>query len=158
MSGVLVILEHRAFAQGSVTVPRVTLEALAAGVHLAQQLAIPCSAALIGDGLNDVLASPAFGPVRNVGLAQLLAVEHELLASYTADGFSIALHQLIASLAPEFVVFPHTYQVRDYAPALAARFGQSLVSDAIAIRIESGLPVFVRQLFQGRLNADYRMA
>jgi electron transfer flavoprotein alpha subunit len=51
------------------------------------------------------------------------------------------------------VLFPHTYQVRDFAPALATRFGQVLISDVIAIH--DG-PVFVRQLLQGKLNADYR--
>jgi electron transfer flavoprotein alpha subunit len=51
------------------------------------------------------------------------------------------------------VLFPHTYQVRDFAPALATRFQQVLVSDVIAIH--DG-PVFVRQLLQGKLNADYR--
>ena len=51
------------------------------------------------------------------------------------------------------MLFPHTYQVRDFAPALATRFKQVLISDVIAIH--DG-PVFVRQLLQGKLNADYR--
>jgi electron transfer flavoprotein alpha subunit len=51
------------------------------------------------------------------------------------------------------VLFPHTYQVRDFAPALATRFGEVLISDVITI--QPG-PLFVRQLFQGKLNADYR--
>jgi len=69
----------------------------------------------------------------------------------------VALEQLITKIAPAYVVFPHTYQVRDYAPALAARFGQTLLPDVIAIRFaDDGTPIFVRQLFQGRLNGDYR--
>jgi electron transfer flavoprotein alpha subunit len=157
MSGVLVILEHRASAEGPATLPRISLEAISAGLHLAQGLSLPCSAALIGGGLADALASSVFAGVRTAPLTQLHTVEHELLAQYTADGYTIALQQFIENLSPEYVVFPHTYQVRDYAPALATRFQRSLVSDAIAIRIEDGSPVFVRQLFQGRLNADYRV-
>ncbi len=156
MSGVLVVLEHRASAEGTATLPRITLEALAAGLHLAQELSLPCSAALIGNGLADALASPTFAALRTPPLAQIYAVEHELLAQYTADGYTLALQHLIKKLAPSFVVFPHTYQVRDYAPAVAARFQQYLISDTITIRIEDGAPIFVRQLFQGRLNADYR--
>jgi electron transfer flavoprotein alpha subunit len=53
------------------------------------------------------------------------------------------------------VLFPHTYQVRDFAPGLATRFEQTLIADVIATRLESGRPVFVRQLLQGKLNADY---
>jgi electron transfer flavoprotein alpha subunit len=37
---------------------------------------------------------------------------------------------------------------------LAARFNQVLVSDVIGFRAEGGSPMFVRQLFQGRLSAD----
>ena len=77
-------------------------------------------------------------------------------SEYTADGFTIAFEQLIAELDPALVLFPHTYQVRDFAPRLAARFGQTLIADVIGMRIEDGRPVFVRQLLQGKLNADYR--
>jgi electron transfer flavoprotein alpha subunit len=64
------------------------------------------------------------------------------------------LHQLIQSQdGTKCVVFPHTYQVRDYAPALACRMSQVLIGDVIAI--EDG-PVFTRQLMQGRLTGTYR--
>jgi electron transfer flavoprotein alpha subunit len=86
-------------------------------------------------------------------LGKLIRVDHPLLADYTADGFTIALHQLIQSEAPAYVVFPHTYQVRDYAPALAARFAQVLIGDVTAF---ADGPVFTRQLLQGRLNGSYR--
>jgi electron transfer flavoprotein alpha subunit len=39
---------------------------------------------------------------------------------------------------------------------LATRFGQVLIPDVIAILEGPGGPIFVRQLFQGKLNADYR--
>ena len=51
------------------------------------------------------------------------------------------------------MLFPHTYQVRDYAPALAARFGQVLISDVTAI---GDGPVFTRPLMQGRISGTYR--
>ena len=38
---------------------------------------------------------------------------------------------------------------------MATRFKQVLVSDIVAIRHEAGSNVFVRQLFQGKLNADF---
>jgi electron transfer flavoprotein alpha subunit len=56
------------------------------------------------------------------------------------------------------VVFGHTYQTRDYAPRLAARFGRTLIGDVIAARFEKKEPpVFVRQMFQGKFNADVRL-
>jgi electron transfer flavoprotein alpha subunit len=86
-----------------------------------------------------------------------ITVDHELLGEYTSDGYVIALEQLVRQKSPAYVVFPHTYQVRDFAPALATRFRRVLISDVVAIKAESGSsPVFVRQLLQGKLNADYR--
>jgi electron transfer flavoprotein alpha subunit len=82
--------------------------------------------------------------------------QHALLKDYTADGYVSALEQLIRKLNPSYVVFPHTYQVRDFAPRLAARFGQVLLADLIGLRKDGDRFVFVRQLFQGKLNADYR--
>ena len=69
-------------------------------------------------------------------------------------GFAALSKQLIQNQSStKYVVFPHTYQVRDYAPALACRMGQVLIGDVVAI--EEG-PRFVRQLMQGRLTGSYR--
>jgi electron transfer flavoprotein alpha subunit len=81
-------------------------------------------------------------------------MEHPLLDDYTPDAYTLALEQLIKALQPLAVVFPHTYQVRDYAPKLATRFGRPLISDVIDIRNENHDVIFVRQLFQGKLNAN----
>jgi electron transfer flavoprotein alpha subunit len=137
MSGVLVVMEQR----GGV-LNRMSLEALAAGQALAAMVGGECSAALLGT--VGVAVS---------GATKVYSVEHALLKDYTADGYVIALEQLVKKLAPSYVVFPHTYQVRDFAPALATRFGQVLISDVTGIHAG---PVFVRQLLQGKLNADYK--
>jgi electron transfer flavoprotein alpha subunit len=63
------------------------------------------------------------------------------------------LQQFIESENPDYVLFPHTYQVRDYAPKLAARLGQVLIGDVTGF---GDGPVFTRQLMQGRLNGSYR--
>jgi electron transfer flavoprotein alpha subunit len=73
---------------------------------------------------------------------------------YTADAYTAAAEELIRKVNPILVVFGHTYQTRDYAPKLATRFGRVLISDVIAARLEGLPPVFVRQIFQGKFNAD----
>ncbi len=72
---------------------------------------------------------------------------------YTADAYTAAAEELIRKVNPTLVVFGHTYQTRDYAPKVAARFGRILISDVIAGKP----PVFVRQMFQGKFNADVRL-
>ena len=49
---------------------------------------------------------------------------------------------------------PHTYQVRDFAPKLAAALGRSLISDAVGYKYEGGKLLFTRQMFQGKFAAD----
>src|SRR5207245_8437908 len=62
--------------------------------------------------------------------------------------------QVIGAAKPELVLFPHTYQVRDFAPKLAAMLGKGMIGDCVGYRSEGGKLVFVRQMFQGKTAAD----
>jgi electron transfer flavoprotein alpha subunit len=143
MSDILVVMEQQQDRIG-----RISWEALSAAQRLAQQLGQAVSTVLVGSETSAFADAIAAWP-----LGKVVRVEHPLLAPYTADGFTLALQQLIEEARPTYVVFPHTYQVRDYAPALAARFGQVLIGDVVDI---GAGPVFTRQLLQGRLNGVYR--
>jgi electron transfer flavoprotein alpha subunit len=138
---ILLVLEQKG---GKAT--RTSWEALAAALRLGP---VQNVTAVVAGVQTEALAAEAAAK----GVGKVVRVEHPLLAQYTADGFCDALQQLIQNEDPAQVVFPHTYQVRDYVPRLAARFGQVLIGDVTAI--EAG-PLFVRQLFQGRMNASYR--
>ncbi|MGA9669701.1 MAG: electron transfer flavoprotein subunit alpha/FixB family protein [Terracidiphilus sp.] len=140
---ILVVMEQR---QGRIA--NIGFEAIEAAKQLAAQSQAPVSAVLLG-AQTESLASE----IAARGVSKVIRVEHPLLAQYTADGFTLALQQLIEKEHPTQVVLPHTYQVRDYAPALAARLSRTLISDVVAI---AAGPVFTRQLMQGRLNGDYR--
>jgi electron transfer flavoprotein alpha subunit len=80
-------------------------------------------------------------------------VAYKIDIPYTADAYAAAVEELVRKENPALVVFGHTYQTRDYAPKLAARFGRVLISDVIAGKP----PVFVRQMFQGKFNANVRL-
>jgi electron transfer flavoprotein alpha subunit len=132
---------------------RMSWEALAAGQQIAAASGQPLSAVIVGSDLETLS-----GELASKKLDKGYRIEHALLNNYTADGYVLALEQLIKKLDPSFVVFPHTYQVRDFAPRLATRFGQVLLADLVGLRRDDDSFVFVRQLFQGKLNADYRHA
>jgi electron transfer flavoprotein alpha subunit len=85
-------------------------------------------------------------------------VEHPLLKDYKPDAYSIALRQLVELAKPSIVLFPHTYQVLDFLPKLAASLGKAAVTGAIAHRVDHGQLVLARQLFQGKVNVDVRFA
>ncbi len=145
MSGVYVVLEDRNGRIG-----RISLEAIAAANILAAQTGSKPTAIVIG-AQTEALASEA--ATKNVG--KVVRIEHALLSPYTPDGYTAALQQFIAAESPDYIVFPHTYQVRDYAPALAARLSRVLIGDVT--QIAEG-PVFIRSLMQGRLSGSYKSA
>jgi electron transfer flavoprotein alpha subunit len=132
---------------------RMSWETLAAAQQFGAALGLPVEAAVVGTGISALAAEAATKKI-----AKVHAVEHDLLKDYTADGYTAAVEALIRKVNPQVVLFPHTYQVRDFAPKLATRFDQVLISDVIAVRFESGSPVFVRLLFQGKLNGDVRVS
>jgi len=142
MSGILAVLEQR---DGKLH--KMSLEALAAAQEFGGEMGLPVFAALLGAEVESL---------SGYKLEKVHVLEHELLKEYTADGYAIALRQLIEKHGPKFVLFPHTYQVRDFAPKLATSLGRVLVSDVVGHRVENGTLVLVRQLFQGKINADVR--
>jgi electron transfer flavoprotein alpha subunit len=151
MSGVLVIMERK----GDGAWHRMSFEALAVGQQLANELGVACCAALLGESAT---IAPLVAELSTKKLETVWAVGDPLLAEYTADAWVAALQQLIAETKPKFVVLPHSYQVRDFAPALATRLGEVLIGDVTSIQVadaQSGV-TFMRQWMQGKLNAEYR--
>jgi electron transfer flavoprotein alpha subunit len=141
---ILVIAEQR---QGKVN--STSFETLAAAQQIAKDTSSAVSALVVGKGVAGLADEFA---AKNV--AEVLLVQHDLLEAYTSDGYCAALSQVIASAKPELVLFPHTYQVRDFAPKLAAMLGKGMIGDCIGYRKEGGKLVFVRQMFQGKTAAD----
>jgi electron transfer flavoprotein alpha subunit len=132
---------------------KASFETLAAAQQIAKDTNSTLTAAAIGNGIA-ALADELAG--KNV--AEVLLIEHELLGAYTPDGFSLALAQVISQGGFDLVLLPHTYQVRDFAPKLAASLGKGMIGDSIAYRNEGGKLIFVRQMFQGKTVADVSFA
>ena len=141
---ILVIAEQR---DGALN--QASLETVAAAQQMSDLVQGPVKVVIAGgsvSGLRDVLAV--------ADIAEVLTVESEALATYTVDGFVAALAQVIAAEGPDLVLFPHTYQTRDYAPKLATRLERSLVTDCIGAKSVAEGVAFVRPLFQGKFVAD----
>ena len=97
------------------------------------------------------------GPAAELATAQVkevVTLDDQALEPYTPDGFTAALQAAVGQLSPEYVLLPHTYQTRDFAPKLAARLDRALVTDVTAIKSTAGAAAFVRPMFQGKLTAD----
>jgi electron transfer flavoprotein alpha subunit len=133
---ILVIAEHR---DGAIN--RATFETIAAAQSAGDTIKI----AVLGSGVDAVARE-----VAGADAAEVILVDDRALTDYTADGFVLAVEQLMAAEKPDRVFLPHTYQTRDFVPALAARVKRPLVTDCTAIKG----PGYVRPMFQGKLQAD----
>jgi electron transfer flavoprotein alpha subunit len=99
-------------------------------------------------------ADPVANEVAAAAVAEVLVVESPALAVYTADGFVQAVRALVEKTSPQYVMLPHTYQTRDFAPQLAAALNRPLIADCTGIKTADGRTAFVRLLFQGKIAAD----
>ena len=150
---IVAVLEQRPSPEGRPTWNRMSWETLAAAQQFGRELNQPVSAAVLGDAIESLAAE-----LTSRQLERAFVVEHPLLATYTPDAYAAALRQFIAHTQPSLVVFPHSYQVRDFLPKLATAVGCVAVSDVVGHRVAEGSLILVRQLFQGKLYADFRFA
>ena len=143
---ILIVLE-----ESNGQIHRMGLESIAAGQRLSDEMGLAGGALVLGanaDGLADQASKYQLGEV--------LKVNDALLESYSADGYSEAVKQIIDQENPTYVLFGHTYQVRDYVPRLSAKLSQPFIVDNIAIRVENGQPIFTKQMFNAKLSADVK--
>jgi electron transfer flavoprotein alpha subunit len=145
---ILVVAEQRG---GKLT--RAAWETIAAAQQLGSvgSLDPDITIAVLGSKVDAVASELAAARVQKI-----VVVDHLALDAYTPDGHTEALAQVIAGLSPSHVLLPHTYQTRDFAPALAARLDRALVTDVTGIKAHgnAGEVAFVRPMFQGKLTAD----
>lgn len=141
---ILVVAEQR---EGKLN--RVSFETIAAAQAIAKETGWAVEVVLAGSGVGS-LAKELAGKA----VARVYTLEAPTLAVYTSDAYVFALKQFIQGKQPKLVLFPHTYQVRDFAPRLALALRQTLISDAIGYKHENGKLLFTRQMFQGKFAAD----
>jgi electron transfer flavoprotein alpha subunit len=143
-NGILVFTEHR-----SGTVNKTSFEAIVAAQQLGTTLSQPVQAVILGSNINHLAQE-----ISAFAVDKVIYAENEKLAEYTPDGYADAMERVIRSVDPSYVILPHTYLVRDFAPKLSARFKKGLISDCIRISTSNAGVSFVRRLFLGKMDAD----
>src|SRR6185503_1787999 len=131
---------------------RTSFEAMVAAQGIASATGETLTAVVLGKSVAAVASE-----VASKKLQAVYTAEDDRLAEYTPDGYAAASKQVVEKLDPRFVILSHTYQVRDYAPKLAAMLGRTFVTDCVGFRAEGSEVVFTRQIFQGKINTDVRV-
>jgi electron transfer flavoprotein alpha subunit len=144
MSTILAFIEHK-----NCILNRTSLEAIAAAQSIGNDLGLKVTAVIPCDK-DCALAQEIAG----YDIEKVIVAKNEKLAIYTPDGYADAWEQVIKATNPQYVVMSHTYQVRDFAPKIAARLGREVVGDCIRYKAEGGKLVLTRRIFLGKLDAD----
>jgi electron transfer flavoprotein alpha subunit len=139
--GVWVYLEHRddRIFKGS-------LQLIGEARRIAAELDAELTGVLIGHGIEE-LSKEAF----DLGLERLLLAEHEILETYSANAYCLALTQLIKRRKPEVVLFSASKNGRALAGRLHAEIETGLAADCTAFEVtEEGYLDMIRPAFGGR--------
>ena len=141
-NGILVFAEHRGGAFN-----KTSFEALAAGQQLGAALGQPVTAVVLGTDAG------VAQEIAGYKVERVVSAENPKLAEYTPDGYTDAMERVVRALDPQYVVMPHTYLVRDYAPKLAAPCGKAVITDCVRSVAEGGAVTVPRRIFLGKMAA-----
>ena len=141
---ILVFIEHK-----DCVLNKTSIEAIAAAQSIGKDLGLKVVGVLPCDK-DCALAQEIAG----YDLEKVIVAKNEKLGAYTPDGYADAWEQVVRATNPQYVVMSHTYQVRDFAPKVAARLGREVVGDCIRYKAEGGKLVLSRRIFLGKLDAD----
>ncbi len=144
---ILVFIEHK-----DCVLNKTSLEAVTAAQSIARDLGLKIAAVIPCDK-DCALAEE----ISNYDLEKVIVAKNEKLSTYTPDGYTDAWEQIIKQENPNYVVMAHTYQVRDFCPKLAARFGKEMLGDVIRYTNDGGELTFTRRIFLGKLDADVKI-
>ena len=131
---ILVVLEDN---RGSLH--RMSKEAIAG----AQKMGGSISALAIG-----VNADTLAGELSGIDITEVITINHDLVSSYNADGYSDVVSQVIKSESPKTIVAGHSYQTRDFMPRVSAKLDIPFIPDIISM--DDGI---VKQVLNAKLNA-----
>jgi electron transfer flavoprotein alpha subunit len=146
MAGVLVFGE---VYNGSLT--DASLEAVAAGNDLAQQLGSVLLGGLIGAHIG--AAADSF---LNGGMSQLFVADDARFEPYTGEQFVAAAAAIVDGCAPSVVLFPHSPDTREWVPQLAARLDAGLTTDCTSVAVSDGQLLMTKPIYGGSVMAEYR--
>tara|TARA_Y100001968_G_scaffold91507_1_gene82318 strand:- start:489 stop:1433 length:945 start_codon:yes stop_codon:yes gene_type:complete len=132
---ILVVLEEN---HGSLH--RLSKEAIAG----AQELGGEVVALAIGQHSNEIADE-----LSSFDLTDVITVDHEMVATYNADGYSEVIKKIIEAESPKIIVAGHTYQTRDFMPRVSAGLHIPFIPDVVSLS-DSG---FVKQVLNAKLNA-----
>ena len=115
----------------------------------AQKLGSTVSALVMGEGLENIV-----NELEACDLEKIITVDHDLVSTYNADGYSEVVKQVAQSFPFNIILAGHTYQTRDFMPRVSAKLGIPFIPDIVSVNDNR----FVKQVLNAKLNAEMSSA
>ena len=122
-------------------VHRMGLESITAAQTMAKDRGFSIAALVMGSNADGLATQ-----VSNYDIGEVLKLEHDLLSSYSSDGYAEAVKQVVEKESPKYVFFGHTYQVRDYVPKISAKLMKPFLVDNVLMNSDGDDIVFTKQM------------
>ncbi len=134
MMNFLIVIEDN---RGSVH--RMSLEAIAG----AQKLGGNITALAIGENANSLAKE-----LSTIEIDKTLIVNHDLVSTYTSDGYTEVVSNVIQSINPDVIIAGHSYQTRDFMPRVSARLNIPFIPDVTMVEGDN----YTKQILNAKLN------
>jgi electron transfer flavoprotein alpha subunit len=122
---------------------------VSAANQLSQAGGGPISLALVGDGADQALADAKALPV-----ARVFTAKHPLLASYSSQGYAVALASVVEKSGANLILFGATTMGKDLSARTAARCGAALFGDCTELSMSNGALRVKRPVYSGKVYAE----
>lgn len=145
MAGSIVVLgEHR-----DGRLKKISWEAIGLGRKLAAELGKDLCLALVGSEIEGLAREAS----RRSGL-EVVVLANVRCRHYTPEAYCEVLAGYARTDGPYLLLLGHTYQTMDFAPKLATMLDRGLIPNCVDYRCTDGRLLWVRQVFNGKLNLE----
>ncbi len=129
---------------------KVSLELLSLGRNLKEKKGAELSAVLLGFGIEDSAAQ-----LGQYGADKVFILDDEILKTYSTEGYSKAIADLVKEHNPEIILGGATAQGKDLLPRVAAKLDTGLAPDCIEVDLDSeGKLVCTRPMYAGKVRVE----
>lgn len=90
------------------------------------------------------------GALIHYGADRVIVAKNDKLQSFTPDGYTQAILQVIEAENPDGLILGHTAIGKDVSPRLAGKLNAGLVSDAVNLETDTEEVIFTRPIYSGK--------
>jgi electron transfer flavoprotein alpha subunit len=110
-----------------------SLEVLGKGSEIAEQLGVPLTSAILGEGIGELAEECA-----HRGAHVVLAADSPLLRNFTVEAYSVVIASMVKSCDPDMLLIGATHNGTALAAMLAVKLGTGLMAHVVDLEIEPG--------------------